>query len=107
MSEVSGAAYVLPLTTFHFTLVANIKRDPFEQFVLPGGAGDKSSTSLGGSLGSPSTAFLYDWNLLPIGQQLWEMHLATYATFPPMQAPETYNLSCILDQMKKTSHASD
>jgi arylsulfatase A-like enzyme len=105
MSQNSGAAYILPLTTYHFTLVANIKRDPFEQTVDP--TNSKSVMGIGGSLGSPSTAFLYDWNLLPIGQQLWEQHLATYATFPPMQAPETYNLSGILDQMKKSGHTSD
>jgi hypothetical protein len=27
--------------------------------------------SLGGALGGPLTAFQYDWNMLPIGQQLW------------------------------------
>ena len=39
--------------------------------------------------------------MLPIGQQLWEMHLLTFEKYPPLQAPETYNLSRILDQMKK------
>jgi arylsulfatase A-like enzyme len=105
MSQNSGAAYVLPLVTYHFTLVANIKRDPFEQMVDPNN--NKSVTSFGGSIGSPSTGYIYDWNILPIGQQLWEQHLATYATFPPMQAPETYNLSGILDQMKKAGHGSE
>ena len=50
---------------------------------------------------------IYDWNMLPIGQQLWEKELELYKEFPPLQAPETYNLSGILDQMKKGSHASD
>lgn len=30
-----------------------------------------------------------------------------FREFPPLQAPETYNLSGILDQMKKASHASN
>ena len=51
----------------------------------------------GGALGGPRTAFLYDWNMLPIGQLLWEKHLMSYKEFPPLQAPETYNLSGILD----------
>lgn len=55
------------------------------------------------------TAFQYDWNMLPIGQQLWEKHLLSYVPFPPLQAPETYNLSGILEQVKKAgaSHAGD
>ncbi|WP_130223252.1 hypothetical protein [Bradyrhizobium sp. Leo121] len=53
------------------------------------------------ALGAPATAFQYDWNLLPIGQQLWLQHLLTYEKFPPLQAPESYNLSGILDEVKK------
>jgi hypothetical protein len=45
--------------------------------------------------------------MLPIGQQLWEQHLLTYQTFPPLQAPESYNLSQVLEEVKKGSHASD
>ena len=26
---------------------------------------------MGGALGAPATAYMYDWNMLPIGQQLW------------------------------------
>jgi arylsulfatase len=60
--------------------------------------------SMGGAL-TPSTAYLYDWNLLPIGQQLWEQHLLTYKTYPPLQAPETYNLDGILKQVR-TAHTA-
>jgi arylsulfatase len=63
--------------------------------------------SIGGALGAPATAFQYDWNMLPIGQQLWFKELESYKAFPPLQAPESYNLSGILDQMKKGSHAGD
>ena len=44
----------MPLVPFHFTLVQNIKRDPFEQAV---GIDQKSALSLGGALGGPVTAF--------------------------------------------------
>ena len=94
----------MPLVPFHFTLVQNIKRDPFEQAV---GIEQKTAMSIGGALGGPLTAFQYDWNMLPIGQQLWEKDLAVVQKFPPLQAPETYNLTGILDAMKKGSHASD
>ena len=104
MSQPGPAGWIMPLVPFHFTLVQNIKRDPFEQAV---GIDQKSAMSLGGALGGPVTAFQYDWNMLPIGQQLWEKHLVSYKEFPPLQAPETYNLSGILEQVQKASHASD
>jgi arylsulfatase len=55
------------------------------------------------------TAFQYDWNMLPIGQQLWTEHLLSYEKYPPLQAPETYNLSGILEMVKKShsNQASD
>ena len=46
-----------------------------------------SSSSIGGALAAPSTAFIYDWNLLPIGQMLWLKELETYRTFPALQTP--------------------
>jgi len=104
MSQPSAEGWILPLTAFHFTLVQNIKRDPFEQAV---GVSEKTVNGIGGALGGPVTAFLYDWNMLPIGQQLWEQELLSYKTFPPLQAPETYNLTGILDAMKKAGHPSD
>jgi arylsulfatase len=84
--------------------VQNIKRDPFEQMV---GIDQKSAMSLGGALGAAATAFQYDWNMLPIGQELWLKHLMSYKTYPPLQAPETYNLSGILEMVKKGRHAGD
>jgi arylsulfatase len=106
MSQPSADGWILPLIPFHFTLVQNIKRDPFEQAV---GTAQKSAASLGGSLGSPSTAFLYDWNMLPIGQRLWEEELLSYVKYPPLQAPESYNLSQVMEEVKKANagHASD
>ncbi len=43
--------------------------------------------------------------MLPVGQQLWEQELESYAKFPPLQAPGTYNLSGILQEMK--AHKGD
>ena len=99
MAPGGATGWFLPLVNYHWTLVANIKRDPFEQTVSF--TDSKSAASIGGQMGSPSTAYLYDWNMLPIGQQLFEQHLATYKEFPPLQAAETYNLSGILQQMEK------
>jgi arylsulfatase A-like enzyme len=106
MSQPGPAGWIMPLVPFHFTLVQNIKRDPFEQAV---GIDQKSAMSLAGTLGGPVTAFQYDWNMLPIGQQLWLQELQSYKTYPPLQAPEAYNLDGIIAEVKKAnaSHASD
>jgi len=98
MSQPGADGWILPLIPFHFTLVQNIKRDPFEQAV---GTSVKSAFATGGSLGAPATAFQYDWNILPIGQQLWLKHLETFATFPPLQPAESYNLSSIEAEVKR------
>jgi hypothetical protein len=68
------------------TQVQNIKRDPFEQAV---GSDVKRAMSIGGAIDAPMTAFQYDFNILPLGQQLWQAHLETYQKFPPPQAPES------------------
>jgi arylsulfatase len=84
--------------TFHWTQIANIMRDPFEITV---GTDGKSLLGLGGALAAPSTAYLYDWNILPIGQVLWLKELESYVKFPPMQDPASYNLDQVLQQVKK------
>ena len=105
MSESGADGWLMPLVNYHFTLIQNIKRDPFEQAV---GGNQKSALGLGGALAAPMTAYLYDWNMLPIGQLLWEKELMSYKKFPPLQAPETYNLDGILKAMEASkSHASD
>src|SRR5262249_34774317 len=78
--------------------VVNIKRDPFETSV-----GQQIKTLFGqaGALAAPSTAYIYDWNLLPIGQSLWLKELETYQDFPPMQDPASYNLSQVMNELKK------
>ncbi len=88
-------------TTYHWTQLANIKRDPFEISV---GEDTKTALGLGGALAAPSTAYIYDWNILPIGQVLWLKELESYVAFPPMQDPASYNLSQVLAEVKKQGH---
>src|SRR5579862_3340096 len=97
MSQPGAEGWILPLIPFHFTLVDDIKRDPFEQAV---GIDQKSAMSIGGALAGPVTAFQYDWNMLPIGQQLWLDWFETLKEFPPMQAPASYNLTQVMEQIK-------
>ena len=105
MSQPGADGWILPLVPFHFTLVDDIRRDPFEQAV---GLDQKSAMSVGGALGGPVTAFQYDWNMLPIGQQLWLQWFETLKEFPPMQAPASYNLTQVMDEVKaSTGHPSD
>jgi len=91
-------------TTYHWTQIGNILRDPFEIAV---GNADKTALGYGGGLAAPSTAYIYNWNILPIGQLLWLKELESYAAFPPMQDPASYNLSSILEQVKKSRHPSE
>jgi arylsulfatase A-like enzyme len=99
----SPAGFVTGVTPYHWTQVVNIKRDPFETSV-----GEFSKTLFGtaGALGAPATAYVYDWNLLPIGQALWLKELRTYAEFPPLQAPASYNLDQITQQIQEMNTAS-
>jgi arylsulfatase A-like enzyme len=97
-------AGVLP---YHWTQVVNIKRDPFETSI---GSHTKTLFGMGGALAGPVTAYVYDWNMLPIGQQLWLKELETYVKFPPMQNPASYNLEQVMQQvreMKTASHAGE
>jgi arylsulfatase len=100
MSQEVAGGWLLPLVPYHFTLVQNIKRDPFEQAA---GLDQKTLMGMGGALGGPVTAFQYDWNMLPIGQQLWLKHLLTFEKYPPLQPPETYNLDGIIAAVKKAN----
>jgi len=99
MAQGGAVGWFLPLVNYHWTLVGNVMRDPFEQTVSF--SDSKSSMAMGGALGGPTTAYIYDWNVLPIGQLLWEKELATFQQFPPLQTAESYNLSAVLQEMKK------
>ena len=47
----------------------------------------KTLMGMGGTIGSPSTAYVYDWNMLPIGQALWLKELETYSAVPAASGP--------------------
>jgi len=98
MEGSTGAAALQGPQQYGWAQVQNIRRDPFEQAV---GEVQKSVLSLGGALASPSTAYIYNWNMLPVGQQLWLKELQSYIDFPPLQDPETYNLVQVMNQVKK------
>ena len=84
--------------------MTNLKRDPFETAV---GEWQKAALANGGALAGPVTSFLYDWNMLPIGQALWLKELESYKQFPPLQSPESWNLDQVTAQIRNgTSHPS-
>jgi arylsulfatase len=108
MSKGGSAGWLEPLTDWHFPLIQNIKRDPFEQNVAPNDA--KSLLYFGGTLAAPSTAYMYDGlAMFPLGQLLWLKELESYITYPPLQAAETYNLGQVIAEIKKAheSHPGD
>ena len=104
MAQPGAEGWLMPLTAFHITQVQNIKRDPFEQAV---GTDQKTSMSVGGALAGPVTAFQYDFNMLPIGQQLWLKHLMSFKQFPPLQAPSAYNLDAVMKEVQDKSNPSE
>jgi len=99
----SPEGFINGVQTLGWAQVVNIKRDPFEVSV---GQQTKTLMGQGGTLASPSTAYIYDWNLLPIGQVLWLRELESYVEFPPMQDPASYNLAQVMDQVRKMQTAS-
>ena len=92
------AGFIAGPLPYAWAQVDNIKRDPFETSI---GQQYKTLLGLGGALAAPSTAYLYDWNLLPMGQALWLKELMTYQEFPPMQDPASYNLTQVMNELKK------
>ena len=94
----SPAGFISGVMPYHWTQVVNIKRDPFETSI---GDQIKTLTGMGGALAGPVTAYVYDWNLLPIGQALWLRELETYIDYPPLQDPASYNLEQVVQQVKQ------
>ena len=84
MEGSGGASPLLGPQQYGWAQVQNIRRDPFEQAV---GEDQKSVLSIGGTLASPTTAYIYNRNMLPVGQQLWLKELESYGPYPPMQDP--------------------
>ena len=90
--------FITGVVPYTWTQVVNIKRDPFEASV-----GEHTKTLFGsaGALGGPLTAYVYDWNMLPIGQALWLKELRTYIDFPSLQDPASYNLDQVIQQISE------
>ena len=107
MSQPGPAGFILPLVPFHFTLVVNIKRDPFEQAV--GIDHTRRAMSIGGALGGPFTAFTTTGTCCRSARQLWLKDLLTFEQFPAAAAPGATTSSRIMEQVKKAnaSHAGD
>ena len=111
----SGVPAKSGFSGFHFSLGKTVsttkplglrtRRIPVKTAV---GFGQKSAFSVAGALAAPSTAYVYDWNMLPIGQQLWLKWLETLKDYPPLQAPASYNLTQVEEQVKSAGgHASE
>ncbi len=101
------AGFTVGVIPYHWTQVVNVKRDPFEISI---GSQYKTLMGVGRAISSPSTAYQYDWNMLPIGQALWLKELESYIPFPPLQDPASYNLEQVMQQvknMKASSHAGE
>lgn len=99
------AGFIVGVLPYGWTQVVNIKRDPFKTEI---GEQAKTLVGMGGALAGPATAYVYDWNMLPIGQALWLKELKSYIDFPPMQDPASYNPKQVIQQvrqMKAISHA--
>jgi arylsulfatase A-like enzyme len=98
MASEAATGGLMGVKTFHWPLVNNIKRDPFE-----GSVGFQPSTLLGqgGALAGPMTAYIYDWNIIPIGQALWLQELESYGPYPALQSPASYSLAQVLTQVKE------
>jgi arylsulfatase A-like enzyme len=101
----NATGFVIPGVQTQFVAgMVNLKRDPFE---MSWGDEKKAAFWFSGALAGPVTGYIYDWNLLPIGQALWLKELETYKTFPPMQDPASYNLDQVMEQLRKLpSHPS-
>jgi arylsulfatase A-like enzyme len=105
MAQPGATGWLMPLVKYNFTMVQNIKRDPFEQAVAQD---QKTGMGLGGALAGPVTGYIYDWNILPLGQQMALKYLETYREFPPLQAAASYNLDQVEAQIRDSiSHPSD
>jgi arylsulfatase A-like enzyme len=103
MSGETPASSFGPAVPYKWTQLQNIMRDPFEDAV---GMEQKTLFSVAGALAAPSTAYVYDWNLLPIGQMLWEKELMSYKDYPPLQQAASYNLDQILQNIKEMGHSN-
>ena len=108
MASEAATGGLMGVHTFHWPLVANLRRDPFEGSV---GFEPKTLLGQGGALAGPVTAYIYDWNIIPLGQALWLQELESYGPYPALQSPASYSLAQVLtevqEQMKRTRGKGD
>jgi arylsulfatase A-like enzyme len=84
--------------------IVNLKRDPFETSI---GEWNKAAPfAYAGALAGPVTSWVYNWNILPIGQLLWLKELESYKQFPPLQSPASWNLDQVIEEIKSMKHPS-
>jgi len=98
MASEAATGGLMGVHTFHWPLVNNIRRDPFEGSV---GFEPKTLLGQGGALAGPVTAYIYDWNIIPIGQALWLQELESYGPYPALQSPASYSLAQVLTEVKQ------
>src|ERR1700754_152596 len=98
MASEAATGGLMGVHTFHWPLVNNIKRDPFEGSV---GFEPKTLLGQGGALAGPFTAYIYDWNIIPIGQALWLQELESYGPYPALQSLASYSLAQVLTEVKE------
>jgi len=98
MASEAATGGLMGVHTFHWPLVDNIRRDPFEGSV---GFEPKTLLGQGGALAGPVSSYIYDWNIIPIGQALWLQELESYGPYPALQSPASYSLAQVLTQVKE------
>src|SRR5215468_11205587 len=104
MEQGGAEGWMKPTLKYTWSAIQNIKRDPFEQ--AAGWSDQKTAVSFFGAPGGSTTAVAYDFSIVPLGQQLWLKELESFQQFPPLQAPETYNLDQVLAAIKSMKHGS-
>jgi len=108
MASEAATGGLMGVHTFHWPLVDNLRRDPFEGSV---GFEPSTLTGQGGALAGPVSAYIYDWNIIPIGQALWLQELESYGPYPALQSPASYSLAQVLvevqQQMARTRGRGD
>ena len=100
MSQPGPAGWIMPLIPFHFTLVQNIKRDPFEQAV---GIDQKSAMSMGGALGGPDDRVSVRLEHAADRPAVVAEAPRVVQDVPAAAGGGVYNLTQVIEQVKKAN----
>jgi len=105
MSQPGAHGWIPPLIPLHWTLVQNIKRDPFEQAV---GVQQKATMSFRKRIGCSGNCVSIRLEHVAVGQQLRLEWFETLKAFPPMQPSAGYQPHAGLDRIKSNAgHPSE